>query len=209
MNKKSADINSALFILPCYTQPIQVTTMNLDNPFFLITFFSIFHVFGGLAFGKGMKDVISNSGQGKRLLIWGAFMGISPILFDWLFLIQAGMLFYGLIGPALFIIATIIGWVIKISKIYEKSIGIILMGLASLLIGISLAPFLITQALTLNLQPVDYIFGSCLLVMPILVGIGFLSSGLKAVRKKQSYDEHIAQHEIEIEEKISKPKKKK
>ena len=44
--------------------------MSLDNPIFLTAFFGIFHVIGGLAFGKGIRDVFANS-TGRQLLIFG------------------------------------------------------------------------------------------------------------------------------------------
>ena len=188
----------------CYTPHIR---MNIYNPLLLVSFFSAFHLLGGLAFGKGLRDT-----ESKQLILWGGFMGITPIVFDWAFLIREDMLFYGLIGPTVFVIAGILGYSLlttKFSKANEKSIGAIMMGASSLLIGLILAPYLINQVLTLDLQPADYLFGSCLLVLPILVGIGFIWSGFTAILKKRTYDEHVAEREIELEEKISRKKKSK
>lgn len=191
---------SAFFILStCYTQ-----NMNIENPFLLVAFFAVFHLLGGAALGKGIRD--KNSQQA----LWGAFMGITPIVFDWAFLIREGLAFYGLIGPFIFVIAVIASYLLfqtKFSKTNEKSIGAILMGSSSLLIGLALAPFLINRALTFDLQPVDYLFGSCILVLPILVGIGFVWSGFAAILKKRTYDEHIAEHELELEVKVSRKKR--
>ena len=71
-----------------------------------------------------------------------------------------------------------------------------------------LAPFLINRALTLDLGPEDYIFGSCLLIMPILVGFGFVWNGVTAILKNRAFDEHIAEREAEIEAKSSRRKSK-
>jgi hypothetical protein len=179
--------------------------MNLDNPLFLVTFFSIFHIVGGLAIGKGIREFILKSDKGKRYILWGAIMGIPPLAFDWAFLIYPGKIIYGSIGPALFIIAIMFASIFltgKFSETHEKSIGIAVMGLASLLIGLSIAPFIIKQALLPGMGLEDYIFSSCLLVMPILVGFGFLSNAVRAMLNNKSLDEYLDKREIEFEKKL-------
>lgn len=183
--------------------------MDLFQPTFFVLFFGIFHVVGGLAFGKGVREVAARSKSGHPLLMWGALMGILPTLFDWFFLIRNGQVTQGLIGPVLFVIAIILGTILfteKLTRVHEKSIGAILMGGIALMIGLMLAPFLVDRALTLELGPEDYIFGSCLLTLPILVGFGFVWNGITAILKNRTLDEHIAEREAEIEEKTSRRK---
>lgn len=184
--------------------------MILNNPLFLVLFFGIFHVFGGLALGKGVRDRLAKDNKGNSLIAWGVLMGVAPALFDWVFLVNQGYVWHGLTGPVLFITAAAIAAIFfteKLTRVHEKSIGAILMGGAALLLGLALAPYLVKQALTMDLSPADYIFGSCLLVLPLFVGFGFVWNGVTAILKNRAFDEHIAEREKEIEEKASRKKK--
>ncbi len=184
--------------------------MSPSNPLFLVLFFGIFHIFGGLAFGKGIRDRLMKDSKGSQLIAWGVLMGVVPVLFDWVFLIGQGYMLHGLAGPALFVITAIVGALFltkKLTSVHEKSIGAILMGGTALLFGLTLAPYLIKQAFKMKLGPADYIFGGCLLVLPLLVGFGFVWNGVTAILKNRTFDEHIAERELEIEEKASRKKK--
>jgi len=176
--------------------------MSPDNPLFLVFFFGIFHGFGGLAFGKGLRDTLTGK-KNHSLLLWGVIIGIIPILFDWAFLYINWGINYAIIGPIIFIVAAIVSGIFykgKMVKVHEKSIGAILAGGITLAFGFLIAPYLVKQALTIDLRPEDYVFGSCLLVLPFLVGFAFLSNGLKAITKNKSFDEHIAEQEKELED---------
>ena len=110
--------------------------MSLDNPIFLTAFFGIFHVVGGLAFGKGIRDTLANS-KGRQLLIFGGLMGVTPLIFDWFFLYREGWVLHALSGPLLFLLAAVSGAFIftqRLTAIHEKSIGAILMGSIALMI---------------------------------------------------------------------------
>lgn len=116
--------------------------MSLDNPLFLTVLFGIFHILGGLAFGRGIRAKMKAKKTGGHLLAWGAIMGITPILFDWFFLIRVGKITYGLTGPVLFF-ATVIGGIFlngELTRNNEKSISAMLMGGTSLLLGFMLTP---------------------------------------------------------------------
>ncbi|MBL8061373.1 MAG: WVD2 family protein [Anaerolineales bacterium] len=178
--------------------------MSLDNPLFLTVLFGIFHILGGLAFGRGIRAKMKAEKTGGHLLVWGAIMGITPILFDWFFLIRVGKITYGLIGPVLFF-ATVIGGIFlngELTRNNEKSISAMLMGGASLLLGFMLTPYLLQQAQTReNLEFADYLCGGLIPIFFIGVGLSFVWNGFSAIRKRRTFDEHIAEREQEIEEK--------
>jgi len=52
--------------------------MGPNNPLFLVFFFGIFHGFGGLAFGKGLRDLSTGNRKSINLILWGALLGIVP-----------------------------------------------------------------------------------------------------------------------------------
>src|SRR5512133_2187932 len=125
--------------------------MEFGNPYFLVMFFGIFHVIGGLALGKGLRERVTDAGTGNQLIAWGLLMGVSPTLFDWFFLIREGALVPGLIGPVLFVVTAVIGGIFftgELSRKNEKSIAAILMGGTSLMLGLMPTPYLIQQAQT-------------------------------------------------------------
>lgn len=179
--------------------------MEFGNPYFLVVFFGIFHVIGGLAFGKGVRERISDGKAGSQLIVWGLLMGGSPILFDWFFLIRVGELVPGLMGPILFIAAAIAGGMFftgELSRKNEKSIAAILMGGTSLMLGLMITPYLIRQAQTHeNLGLVDYVCGGLIPVFFIFIGGSFAWTGFSAIRKRLTFDEHVAERELEHEEK--------
>lgn len=186
--------------------------MEFGNPLVLVIFFGIFHLIGGLALGKGIRERFGEADTGNQLIVWGFLMGAAPILFDWFFLIRAGMVQPGLIGPVLFVIAAIVGGIFfngELSRRNEKSIAAVLMGGTSLMLGLLLTPYLIQQAQTRdNLGLVDYLCGGLIPVLFIFVGTSFAWTGLSAILKRRSFDEHIAERETEIEEKAQKKRRK-
>ena len=172
------------------------------HPLILVVFFGIFHGFGGLAFGKGLRDRITGNNGSGSLILWGAIMGLTPILFDWFFLINNGQTLYGLIGPGIFVLAAIaagIFYTTKLTRVHEKSFGAILMGGSSLAVGLVIIPYLLEQAQTQELGLEDYIFGGCIPIIFLVVGISFLWSGISAIQNNKSFDEHMDEREAEIE----------
>ncbi|GAB4499599.1 MAG: hypothetical protein OHK003_16130 [Anaerolineales bacterium] len=186
--------------------------MEFGNPFILVAFFGIFHVIGGLSFGKGIRKKFGEAGAGNQLIAWGLLMGAVPIFFDWFFLIRAGMLLTGVIGPALFIVSAAIGGIFlngELSRRNEKSIAAVLMGGTALMLSLLLIPYLIQQAQTReNLGLVDYLCGGSIPILFILIGASFMWTGLSAILKRRSFDEHIAERETENEEKSQKKRKR-
>ena len=186
--------------------------MAFGNPLILVVFFGIFHVVGGLGLGKGIRERITDPKAGNQLIAWGLIMGALPIVFDWFFLIRVGELVLGLVGPVLFIVAAIVGGMFftgDLSRNNEKSIGSILMGGTALMLGLMLTPYLIQQANTRdNLGLVDYLCGGSIPVFFILIGASFVWTGFSAIRKNLSFDEHIAEREMEVEEKAQRKSKK-
>lgn len=179
--------------------------MTFGGPYFFVVFFGIFHILGGLVFGKGLRDKLTDPGAGIGFIIWGLIMGVPPTLFDWFFLIQAGNLVPGLIGPILFIIAAIVGGIYfngEIARKNAQSIISILMGGTALMLGTMITPYLIQQAQTRdNLNITDYLCGGLIPVLFIGVGLSIVSTGFSAVRKNMTFDELVAQREMEAEDK--------
>lgn len=169
------------------------------NPLILVVFFGIFHLIGGLAVGKGIRERAAEGKSGSELMLWGAVIGITPILFDWFFLIREGELIWGAVGPALFIAAAIFGRVVlngDLSRRNEKSIASVLMGGAAFSLGLLLTPYMIQQAQTReNLGAADYVCGGAIPLMFILIGASFVWNGLSAIMKNMPFDELIAERQ--------------
>jgi hypothetical protein len=186
--------------------------MGIGEPYFLVIFFGIFHIVGGLAFGKGLRERISDKAAGNSLIVWGILMGGLPIIFSWVFLLREGYLVAGWIGPALFVVSSIFGGIFfigELSRKNEKSIGAILMGGTSLMLGLMIASFLIKQAQTQEgLGVIDYLCGGSIPIFFIFIGGSFAWTGLTAIRKKRDFDGYTAEQEMEIEEKSKKRKGK-
>lgn len=174
--------------------------MVFGNPIILVLFFGIFHLTGGLAVGKGIRERRSDNKAGSQLIAWGAVMGATPTLFDWLFLVREGEIVWGFIGPGLFIVAGILGWAFlngELSRRNEKSIGAVLMGGSALMLGLLLTPYLIQQAQTRgDIGLVDYVCGGAIPLMFILIGASFTLNGITALRRNMSFDELIAERQI-------------
>lgn len=178
--------------------------MEFGNPYVLIVFFGIFHVTGGLALGKGLRETLNKTEAGKPLMAWGFLMGAVPMLFDWFFLIRIGES-AGWVGPALFVTAIICGWLFfthELSRKNEKSIAAVLMGGTALMLGLMLTPYLLQQVqIRENLGWADYLCGGSIPLFFILIGGSFAWSGFQALQKKRSFDDHIAEREADIKEK--------
>jgi hypothetical protein len=87
--------------------------------------------------------------------------------------------------------------------------GAILMGGTALMLGLMLTPYLIQQAQTRDdLGLVDYLCGGSIPIFFIVIGFSFAWSGLSAIRKNLSFDEHITGRELEVEEKTKSKFKK-
>lgn len=181
------------------------------SPLFLAFFFGIFHLLGGMAVGRGMRNWRQDPDNGLSLLLWGILLGLGPILFDWLFLLREGQVLYGMIGPAVFILAALFVyffWSGKLAKKDEKTIISLLMGIVATLVGLGVTPILIAQARTHELTAADWIFGPCIAILPFFVGVNFIWLAVKALRKNQTFDEVAAEEEEKQEKAITAKRKK-
>jgi hypothetical protein len=70
-----------------------------------------------------------------------------------------------------------------------------------------ITPYLIQQAQTReNLGLVDYLCGGLIPVFFILIGGSFAWTGLSAIRKRRTFDEHAAERELKNEERLNRRK---
>lgn len=179
--------------------------MAFGNPLILALFFGIFHFFGGLAVGKGLRERTSDKKVGSQLIAWGMLMGATPTLFDWFFLIRLGAVIWGFVGPAIFIAAVILGVLIlkgRLTRRNEKSLGAVLMGGSALMLGLLLTPYLIEKAqVRKDIGFTDYVCGGAIPLMFIFIGASFAWNGISALRKNMSFDEFLAERQIETGEK--------
>jgi uncharacterized membrane protein len=181
------------------------------NPFFLAFFFGIFHMLGGLAFGRGLREWRDDPDRGAMLLLWGLLIGVGPVFFDWLFLLREGQTLPGLAGGAVFVIAALITfflWTGELSRKNEKSIISLLIGIVAVLVGIAVTPILITQARTHELTWTDWVFGPCIAILPFFVGVNFIYLATKALRTKRTFDE-VADEEEKKQDKAIKERRRK
>lgn len=172
--------------------------MALDNPFFLAFFFSIFHLLGGLALGRGLHGWRVTNENGVTLIIWGLLIGVGPFLFDWFFLLREGQILPGLVGPAIFVLAALVTffvWTGELSRKNEKSIISLIIGMTAVLVGLGITPILITQAQTRELTLADWVFGPCIAILPFFVGINFIYLAIKAMWSKRTFDDVAAEEE--------------
>ena len=76
-----------------------------------------------------------------------------------------------------------------------------------LMLGLTLTPYLIQQAQTReNLGLVDYLCGGLIPVFFIFIGGSFARTGFSAIQKRRTFDEHVAERELENEEKSKRRK---
>ncbi len=156
------------------------------TPTFVAFFFGIFQLFGGLALGRGL------SSKRFSLAFLGALFGIVAAFFDWFFLIREGLVALGILSIGVFILAaapTFVFWRGAWMERNEKSIITLIMGFVVVALGIGVAPILIKQARAHELTSADWFFGSCIGIMPFLVGINFILTATKALRRKKTFDE--------------------
>ncbi|MEW5940357.1 MAG: hypothetical protein AB1750_11880 [Chloroflexota bacterium] len=184
----------------------------MDNPLFLAFFFGIFHLLGGLAFGRGLRDWRADHDKSLTLVYLGLFLGGGAALFNWFFLLREGQTLFGLAGPAVFGLAAFAAfflWTGELSRKNEKSIVTLAMGIVAVLIGLFVTPILIAQAQTQELTLADWIFGPCIAILPFFVGINFIYLAAKALRTTRAFDEVAAEEEAKQDKALEDRKKRK
>ncbi|MBI4671179.1 MAG: hypothetical protein HY741_05870 [Chloroflexi bacterium] len=183
--------------------------MNLNITLLLVVFFGIFHVFGGALFGRGIRARREHSGDARPFLVGGAVFGIAPVIFDFAFFIPQGAIVWGLIGPALFVLAALISafvWEGPFEEIDTRALISLGMGSGAVLLGVFGALFMWNAAQTSNPGLVDYIMGGVWTCMFVGIGGSFAWAGLSAILHHRTLDEENKFRERAA--KRRKPKKK-
>ncbi|MCZ2127421.1 MAG: hypothetical protein LC099_06555 [Anaerolineales bacterium] len=155
------------------------------TPLFFAFFFGIFQLFGGMAFGRGLAS------KQFSLAFLGIVFGGGASLFD-VFLFRGEFVLLGFLGVGAFILAAILVYAFWRGAWFEKnekSLTTLLMGVATVALGIGIAPILIRQARSHELGFADWFFGSCIGILPFFVGFNFIWAAAKALRSKRTFDD--------------------
>lgn len=176
-------------------------------PLFLTVFLSIFHALGGGAVGQGFRAAQSGSHKATFFFLWGALMGLVPLIFDWFFLIAQGNLIYGLVGPVLFI-ATALASAFLTLNIDGGAIISTALGTVAFLLGLLSIPLMLDAARGRALGTEDYAFSSCFVLMFVVIGGSFAWNGLRAIFRGVSLDDELAERQQKITERSERKKGK-
>ncbi len=168
--------------------------MNTFLALFLTVFFSIFHVLGGGAMGQAVRSAQSGSDKTAFFLLWGAGMGVPPLLFDWFFLIAQGQLIYGLVGPVLFVVTLLASAFLQV-KIDGPALISAALGSAAFLLGVLAIPLMLDAARQAGAGLSDYVFGACFVLMFVVIGGSFAWNGLSAIVRGISLDQEYVERE--------------
>lgn len=162
------------------------------HPLFLTLFFSIFHAVGGLAFGRGLRTVGHDPQNSLNLVLLGGLFGLAPLVFDWFFFLREGEIILGLIGPSVFAATAVSGALVETGARANMAVRALVtttLGSAAFVIGIYAAFVGLTSGRTLTIA--DWIFGSLLVLLFVLIGGGFAASGLRALFGGQTLDASV------------------
>jgi len=174
-------------------------------PLFIAVFLSIFHALGGGAVGQGLRAAQSGSNKTTFFFLWGGLMGLTPLIFDWFFLIAQGNLIYGLVGPVLFIAAALASAFLNLNMDGGAIISAA-MGTVALLLGILSIPLMLDAARASNPGLTDYIFGGCFVLMFVVIGGSFAWNGLRAIFRGVTLDDELGERQMNIEERAERKK---
>jgi hypothetical protein len=170
--------------------------LNQILPLFLTVFFSIFHMLGGGAVGQGVRAAQRGSDKAMFFLLWGAGMGLVPLVFDWFFLIAQGHLIYGLVGPILFVVTALASAFLEL-KIDGGAVISAAAGSVGFLLGILSVPLMLDAAKTHDLGAADYVFGGCFVLLFVVIGGAFAWNGFSAIFRGIALDQEYAEREQE------------
>lgn len=121
-------------------------------------------------------------------------MGVVPLVFDWFFLIAQGYLIHGLVGPALFIAATLASAFLEL-KIDGAAMISATLGSSGFLLGILSIPLMLDATKTRTVGMEDYIFGSCFVLLFVVIGGAFAWNGFRSIFRGVPLDELYAERE--------------
>jgi hypothetical protein len=161
-------------------------------PMFSALFFSIFHAFGGAALGRGLRTLRSDPQNAATLLLWGALMGLTPLLFDWFFLLRVGQWAYGVIGPGIFVMTALASaalWTGALEQLDGRAMAAAALGGSALVIGLAAAPLLVGAALAHGAAAGEIVFGAVWLLFFVGIGSGIAWTGLMALRHGRTFDQ--------------------
>ncbi|MBI5032232.1 MAG: hypothetical protein HZB51_17005 [Chloroflexi bacterium] len=130
--------------------------------------------------GLGVRAALRGSDKVYFYAIWGTLIGLVPFLFDWFFLIAQGHLIYGLVGPVLFGVALVASAFLEL-KIDGAAVISAVIGSAAFLLGILSIPLSLDATKTRTLGIEDYVFGSCFVLMFVVIGGSFAWNGFSAM----------------------------
>ncbi len=166
--------------------------MNPVWPLILTVFFSIFHFLGGGAVGQAVRAAQRGESTSLTLAVWGAGMGVLPIVFDWFFLILPGNLLLGLVGPLVFIVTALASAFLNV-KVDGPAVISAALGSTAFLLGIFVIPLTLDAARTREFGLEDYVGGTCLVLMFLVIGGGFAWNGFSAMLRGISLDQFYSE----------------
>ncbi len=163
-------------------------------PLLLTVFFGVFHVLGGGALGQSIRAARRGSDQAIPLVLWGAFMGGLPLVFDWFFLVAQDHLVYGLIGPVLFVVTTVASAFLDLVNEGPAVVSAAL-GSAGFLIGLLSIPLMLDRAKEFDVGVTDYLFGGLFVLLFVLIGGAVAWNGISELLLSISFDRTHAERE--------------
>ena len=179
--------------------------MNQIFPLFLTVFLSIFHLLGGGAVGQGLRSAQRGSDKATFFLLWGAVMGLLPLVFDWFFLIAQGYPVYGLVGPIIFVASAFASAFLELN-IDGGAVISAAVGSVAFLLGILSIPLMLDAAKSADPGVEDYVFGGCFVLLFVVIGGSFAWNGFSALLRGISLDQEYAEREVKLEERQKRKK---
>ena len=167
--------------------------MNPVWPLIITVALSVCHVLGGGALGMGLR--MSRRGGAEKtnfFILWGAGMGVLPLIVDWAFLILPGNWLYGMVGPILLILTTAAGAFLRL-KLDIPAIISAVIGSAWCLLGILVIPLMLDAARAGKFKTEDYFFSAFFVLFSLFVGSVFARNGFAALLRGISLDQQYSE----------------
>lgn len=168
--------------------------MNPVWPLIITVFLGIFHLLGGAALGQGWRALERDSSTATFFFAWGAGMGLLPLVFDWFFLIRMGNWVYGLVGPVILIVSTLASAFLEV-KVDGFAVMSAALGTTAFLLGILAIPLVLDTFRTKETVGFeDYVGGSCMVLLFVVIGGAFAWNGFSAMLRGISLDQEYSEH---------------